>query len=194
MATNTQSKGSVVAFAQQLIVGTNKHLASGTQVPLQGGSFTPAQVTAKLQTLVNLRNDVDSAKAQTKAKLAVEKSDLPALRTFQAALVTYVKAAFGTSPDVLADFGLHPKTRTPMTVEAKTAAAAKRKATRAARHTTSPKQKKSIKGAVTGVTVTPITAPAPVAAAPISPSAATPTSPSAPAPSTGATAVTTPHS
>jgi hypothetical protein len=42
----------------------------------------------------------------------------------------------------LADFGLNPKkARTPLTIEEKAAAAAKRKATRAARHTMGSKQK-----------------------------------------------------
>src|SRR5690349_1079478 len=156
VATKKQTKGTVVALAEQLIAGTNKHLANMTQVLLAGGSFTPAQVVEKLQTLVNLRHDVDATKASTKAKLAGEKTEMPALRTFMGALVTFIKAAFGNRPDVLADFGLHPpKTRTPQTAEAKTAAAEKRKATRAARHTMSAKQKSAIKGAVTGIQVTP---------------------------------------
>jgi hypothetical protein len=128
-------------------------------------SFTPAQIAAKLQTLVNLRNDVDAAKATTKARLAAEKADMPALRTFMGAFVTYVKAVFGNQPEELADFGIHPKARAPLTVEAKTAAAAKRKATRAARHTMGAKQKKSVKGAVTGIVVTPVSAGQPAATA-----------------------------
>ena len=185
MATKAQGKGMVVGLAEQLIAGTNKHLANVTQVMLVGGSFTPAQVTERLQALVNLRNDVEAAKASTKAKLAVEKANMPALRIFMDALVTFVKAAFGNAPDVLADFGLHPKARTQLTVEAKTAAAAKRKATRAARHTTGPRKKLSVKGAVTGIVVTPITSGQPVETA-IS-------GPSVPATSAGATAATTPH-
>jgi hypothetical protein len=185
MATKTQGKGTVVGLAEQLIAGTNKHLANTAQVLLAGGSFSPAQITARLQALANLRNDVNAAKALTNAKLAVEKTDMPALRVFLDAFVSFVKAAFGNQLDVLADFGLRPKARTPLTVEAKTAAAAKRKATRAARHTTGSKQKKSVKGAVTGIVVTPITATQPAATAP--------SGPSTPATSTGATAATTPH-
>src|ERR1700716_1400381 len=77
MATKTQGKGTVVALAEKLIAGTNKHLANTAQVMLIGGSFTPTQITAQLQALVNLRNDVDAAKASAKAKLAVEKADMP---------------------------------------------------------------------------------------------------------------------
>ena len=185
MATKVKGKATAVAFANELIAGTNKHFANSTQVTFAEGSFTPAQIMAKLQALVNLRNDVDTAKATTKARLAAEKADLPALRTFMGAFVTYVKAVFGNQPDVLADFGIHPKARAQLTAEAKTAAAAKRTATRAARHTMGAKQKKGVKGAVTGIIVTPVSATQPAAAAP--------TSPSTPASSTGATATATPH-
>jgi hypothetical protein len=53
----------------------------------------------------------------------------------------FVKATFGTAPDVLADFGMQKKARTPLSAQAKTAAAAKAKATRAARHTMGTNQK-----------------------------------------------------
>jgi len=183
MAKST-AKGTV-GLAQQLIAGTNKHLASGTTVMLAGGSYTPAELTTRLNRVVTLRSDVDAAKATTKAKLAAEKADMPALRTLMGALASYVKAAYGGAPDVLADFGLHPKARAALTVEAKTAAVAKRNATRVARKTMGSQQKKGVKGAVTGIVVTPITAAQPVAA--------TPTSPSAGATSSVATAGAAPH-
>jgi hypothetical protein len=183
-----QAKSSIAALAEQLIAGTNKHFATMTQIMVAGSAFTPAQVTAKLQTLVTLRSDVDASRASTKARIAAEKTDMPALRIFMDAFVTFVKAAFGTQPDVLADFGLHPKARKQLTAEQKTAAAAKRKATRAARHTMGTKQRKTVKGDVTGIVVTPVAVPKPVAAAP--------SGPSAPATSTGTgttTAGTTPR-
>jgi hypothetical protein len=180
MTTQTKGKANTVDLARTLIAGTNKRLAGTTQVVLAGGTFTPAQITAKLQSLVTLRDDVNTAKATAAAKLAAERADTPSLRAFMDALMTYVRATFGNAPDVLADFGLHPKTRTPLSVEAKAAAAAKSKATRAARHTMGSKQKKGVKGAVTGIVVTPITAAPPAAPAPTGPAPATgPTSPAA---------------
>jgi hypothetical protein len=142
MATKKQGKATVVASAQQLIAGVTKHLTSGTQVTFAGGSYTPAQITSKLQQIVTLRTDVDAARATSKAKLAAEKADMAPLRTFMFALVAYVKAVYGTQPEVLTDFGLQVKTRAPLTVEAKAAAAAKRKATRTARGTMGSNQKK----------------------------------------------------
>ena len=183
MATKKNTKGQVTALAKQLIAGTAKHLASTTQVALLGGSFTPDQITSKLQLLVTLRSDVDASKATTKAKIANEVAQTPALRAFMSAFESFVRAAYGSSPDVLADFGISPKARTPLTVEAKAAAAAKRAATRAARHTVGPTKKKAIKGDVTGVLVTPMTG---------SPPTVAPSSPTAPATSTGTTAASSP--
>ena len=68
MATIKNTKGQVVVVAKQLIAGTEKHLTSATQVTLLGSSFTPAQITSELQSLVTLRADVDASKASTKAK------------------------------------------------------------------------------------------------------------------------------
>jgi hypothetical protein len=104
------------------------------------------------------------------------------------AFESFVKGAFGSSPDVLADFGITRKSPAPITLEAKAAAAAKRASTRAARHTMGPKQKLAVVGDVTGVVVTPVRAPAP--------SVPTQSSPTVPATSvvpnvTGAAA--TPH-
>ncbi|MDP9035002.1 MAG: hypothetical protein M3O50_09350 [Myxococcota bacterium] len=151
-----RAKGSAAAIAEQLIAGANKHLSSTTQLLLAGGMFTPDQVTAQLRAIVNLRRDVEAAKAVIKAKLAAEKTDMPALRTFQRAFVTFVKAAYGTTPDALADFGLQPpKPPTPPTVLAKAAAAAKRKATRAARHTMGIVQRLPLRRGTRGIPLKP---------------------------------------
>jgi len=155
MATNTVGKGEVASRAKQLIAGAEK-LLTGTAA-LVGTTFTPAEVTSKLQAIVDLRADVENAQATARARLAVEAAEMLALRVFMSAFVSHVKAAHGTSPEALAAFGIHPKARVPLTVEAQAAAIAKRAATRAARHTMGPKQKKAVKGDVTGVVVTPVT-------------------------------------
>jgi cell pole-organizing protein PopZ len=143
-----------------------------------------------MQSIVTLRSDVDSAKASTKAKLALEAANMPALRTLMAAYVSYLKVTYGGSPDVLADFGIQQKRRATSTVDVKAGAVAKRKATRAARHTMGTQQKKGVKGDVTGVVVTPITAapstvPAPGSPTPPATSGGGPAAPTSPAPSGG---------
>ena len=143
--------------------------------------YTPAQIIGALGLLVSLRQAVEGAEATTKAKLAAEEAQAPALLSLMAALVQYVKVTYRGSPDVLADFGLKPrKPNTPMTAEQKAAANAKRKATRAARGITTKAVKQAQTGNVVGVTITPVLAPA--SNAPV----VTPASPAAPpVPQTG---------
>ena len=189
MASRIGNKGKIVLVAKQFIAGMAKHLGSTPQIVLLGSSFTPDQITSKLQLLVTLRTDVDSARATTTAKIANEKAQAPAVLALLSALESFVKATFGSSPDVLADFGITPKARATLTVEAKAVAAAKRAATRAARHTMGPNQKKGIKGVVPDVITIPTTA-SPVVTKPA------PSAPTAPATSVGNTATgaaTTPH-
>ncbi|HEX4448948.1 MAG TPA: hypothetical protein VH044_19540, partial [Polyangiaceae bacterium] len=121
-----------MALAKQLGAGVTKHFSNVSSLTFGNASFTPAQIEASLQTLIDLRMAVDDAKTVAKAKIDVEAAQAPSLRSQMAALVALVKATFGNSPDVLADFGLMPrKARTPLTIEQKATAAAKRAATRA---------------------------------------------------------------
>jgi hypothetical protein len=169
-----KNKGKKVAadLAESLITGVEKRLAGVTQVQLAGGVFTPAQIVSELQKLVTMRADVVAARAAAQAKVEVERTTAPAVRAFMSTVVQYVRVAFGNHADVLADFGLPPKkVPTPMTVEQKVAATAKREATRVARGTKSAKAKKGIKGTVTGVEITPIVA------EPAKPAAPAPTAP-----------------
>jgi hypothetical protein len=74
----------------------------------------------------------------------------------------FLVVTYGNATQTLADYGLSPaKARAPQSSEQKAAAAAKVRATRKARGTTSKKQKAAIKGTVTAPAVTPATAPVP---------------------------------
>ena len=159
---NNQSKET--SLATQLIAGTKKHFSTASSLAFGGGTYTPAQIESSLQTVLDLLSAVNVAKAATKAKLAVWNTQAPSLRSIMSAYETFVKATFGNSPDVLADFGLKPrKARAPLTIQEMAAAAAKRTATRAARHTMGTAQKKAVKGTITTiVTGTPATATPPV--------------------------------
>ena len=88
----------------------------------------------------------------------------PILRAYE----RFVLVAFAGATQTLVDFGLTPpKARTPLTANELAVRAAKAKATRAARGTTSKKQKLGVKGDVTGLIMTPVKLP--TAATPASP-------------------------
>jgi hypothetical protein len=170
------SKSNEAVLAGKLAAGTQKRLSTIGQLIIGSGTFTPAQVVSELQSFASLRASVDAAKATLKAALEDEKSKGVSLRTFFNTFIVFVRAAFGNSPDILADFGLLPKkVKAPLTVAQKAAAAAKHKATREARGTKGTRQKALIKGAVTGVEITPVTASSPSAPATSNASSATPT-------------------
>jgi hypothetical protein len=138
--TSKRTKAAALAQVQALIAGTQKHFPSGS-FTLGSTAYTTASLVAH----------------------AAEEQVGPSVRAYK----RLVLAAFSNSAQTLADFGLEPpKDPTPRTAEQKAAAAAKAKATRTARGTTSRKQKLAIKGDVTGVLVTPITAPSSASATP----------------------------
>jgi hypothetical protein len=130
--------------------GLQKYYAS-TPLVLAGTSYQPAGLQAFLQA------DVDANDAATKAKASLRQTAKDAKSTDQAtdpvltAIHSQVEAQYGAAPNadtVRADFGYARKTRQPLTAEQKAAAAAKRKATREARHTMGPKEKSKIHGTV----------------------------------------------
>jgi hypothetical protein len=159
------------ALAEHFIAGVEKYFSNASSLTFGNGTFTPAQVQASFQTLIDLRTAVEDAKAATLAKIAIEDAQAAPLRRRLSAFTAFVKATFGDTPDVLADFGLKPrKPTTPLTIEQKAAASAKRAATRAARRTMGSRQKKEVKGTITTIVSTPpATAVVPAVAAPRAP-------------------------
>ena len=165
--TTSNTKAAALAHVQAIIAGTTKHLPSGS-FTIGNTTYTSASLVQIFQGLVSAmqaRNvAVTGAKDALTAEQAAQSQVDPILRAYERlVLVTFVGAT-----QTLADFGLAPpKARTPLTAQQLAARAAKAKATRVARGTTSKKQKLGVKGDVTGVVVTPVTSP--TAARPASP-------------------------
>jgi hypothetical protein len=174
----SQSKNNQAAQVKQLIIGANKHFPSGSQqLQVGGATFTVTGLTALLQSFVDTRAAVEASRAATKAKVQAEGVQAPSQLAVIRAFETLVRGTFGSSADVLADFGLAPpKARVARTAEEKAVAVAKSAATRAARGTKSKNQKKVIKGSITAKLVvtpvvtspvsTPVVTPAPVVSTP----------------------------
>ena len=179
----SKNKTQTTSRAQQILTGTEKHFSNaGELLPFGGTTRTVAAVVQVLQTLAALRAAVLAAQATAKTKVADENDQAPALLAIVDDYVAFIRAKFGQQPDVLVDFGLAPrKVAAPLTAEQKAVAAAKRTATRQARHTMGTVQKKTVKGAIhASLVVTP---------APGSPPAATPPAPTGSVP----TGTTTPR-
>jgi hypothetical protein len=172
------SKATALARVQALIAGTQKHFPDG-QFTLGNTSFTTASLVQTLKSLEDALTALNDAHAKVKDGVA-------ALRTMEAKVgpvirsyTSYLRAAFSDAAQ-LYDFGVKAqKARKPLATDKRVVATAKLKATRSARGTKSKKQKLAVKGDVTGVVVTPVTAPshASPTATPAAPApAATPSS------------------
>jgi len=123
-----------------------------------GQSFTAAQAVTFIQSVLNGVAAVSAAKAAwVDARLAEEQllqRDSVTVRVLR----TNIAGMFVNNTSTLAAFQIAPKkVRQPLSAEARTIANAKAKATRAARGTTSKKQKAQVSGDVVGVTFTPVT-------------------------------------
>ncbi len=157
--TTSRTKAAALARVQALVAGTLKHFPSGS-FTLGNVAYTTATLVPVLQGLADAITAANTAKAGAKdaaaALKAVEAKVDPVIRDYK----RFVLAAFSNTTQDLADFGMAPpKARKPKTSEQNAAAAAKAKATRAKRGTVGPKKRLTITGDVTGVDITPITAP-----------------------------------
>ncbi|MGD0529006.1 MAG: hypothetical protein ABSE49_27960 [Polyangiaceae bacterium] len=176
--TSNKSKASTLAMLQALITGLQKQFPNG-QFTLGNTAFTTATLVQTLQSLIDAINAVTTAQANAKVAVAALRATVTKVGPVVLALKRNLLATFGNATDILALFGLEPrKAPAPRKGTEIAAAAAKAEATRKARGTTSKKQKLAVTGNVTGVSITPITAPVP--APPSAPPAtATPTAPPA---------------
>jgi hypothetical protein len=135
-----------------LIAGIQKHLGT-TSITVDSTTYTSANVVTMLEGRVTASNAVVAATAAFHA--AVQADQDPVLTAFILKLTQAIRIMYASSPSVLADFGIAlPKTRV-VSPATKVLAAAKAKATRKARNTMGTIQKKTVKGSVTSVTVSP---------------------------------------
>ncbi len=146
MATNKSAFRTMVLF---LIAGIAKRLSGVTQVAFGGATYTPAQLTQLLQSLVDLYDSVTAAKATYEAKLQAAAAQEAPLVEIVKGFRAYLLLNYGKQPDVLSDFGQKPrKTPSTLTSAEKVAAVEQRAATRVARGTKGPKAKLKVKGEV----------------------------------------------
>ena len=152
-----QTKAATLAQLQALITGLQKRFPNGS-FTLGNTAYTTAALAQLFQGLIDAINKVNAAQASAKVAVAAMASTRANVGPVLLALKSNLLTTYGTDAETLGDFGLEPrKAPAPRTTEQKTAAAAKMRATRKARGTTSKKQKLAVRGDVTGVVVTPVT-------------------------------------
>jgi hypothetical protein len=150
----TQKEGSVmsrtiqsrVTLLQLLIAGIGKYFAGVNTITLAGTPYAPSAIAKILQDLVDAINAAVAARTAAHVAVQAASAKSAAVDPVLTAFKSYLLGVY-TDAKTLADFGLTPrKPRRPLTQEEGAAAAAKRLATRAARHTLGKRQKASIHG------------------------------------------------
>jgi hypothetical protein len=170
------------AADQHLIDGFTDAASSITSLVIGSATVTTKDIVATLQSRIDARTTVEPARAPWQSAVQADRALEAKTKPFVAAVRASLLASFAGNIDTLAKFGLAPRQKPVTTPEVKVAAAAKAKATRAARHTMGPKQKASVKGTVspTAPATDVPTAPAPSPTQPV----ATPAAPVAAPPAT----------
>jgi hypothetical protein len=171
MGSNTPKNNRIdqTTAEQTLIDGFNKHAAAIPGMMIGGVTLAPKDIVATLQSRIDSARAALSTKATWQTAIRTDRTLRDTTKTLVSGAKQGVLLAFAGKLDMLADFGLTPRASAVRTPEQKIAAAAKARATRAARHTMGPKQKAAIKGTVS------TTAPAP--AGPTAPTLAPPSAP-----------------
>jgi hypothetical protein len=90
----------------------------------------------------------ETTRAAWLAAVQASQTEQATTKAFVSVFKQVVLAAFAGQVDTLADFGLTPRKARVVAPDVQVAAAAKAKATRAARHTMGPNQKAAIRGTV----------------------------------------------
>jgi hypothetical protein len=142
------SRTEVQATDQHLIDGLKKHEQALASLFIDGVSAKTADIVAVLQARGDAAKRTLATRATWQEAVLAERNERAKSKTLVSGLRQALKVAFANSPEALADFGLSPRKAAATTPEKRVAAAAKAKATRAARHTMGPKQKKAVKGTV----------------------------------------------
>jgi hypothetical protein len=189
MGTNTPkpNRSSRTNANQKLVDGLNKHQSVLASMVVNGVPLTAAQAVSKLDEIIAAADLAVTARAAWLAAVTADITERTSTATFVAGVRQAILVAFHGQVDVLADFGLTTRKAVVRTPEQKQEAAAKAKATRAARHTMGKNKKALITGASVSAgaaasppATAPAASPGPAPAAAPAPNAAAPT-PAAPA-------------
>jgi hypothetical protein len=165
---------------QSLFDGITQNPQPFPLVMMGGKPVAATEVTTALQARLDTNRRALSARVAMQAAVKADRDEREKSRALVTAVRSALQTAFAESPETLAKFGLKPRKQPVVSPETRVAAAAKARATRAARHTMGSNQKKQVKGDVSGVVVTPVTtvpkaetpaapSPTPVAAPPAAP-------------------------
>jgi hypothetical protein len=160
---------------RKVLAGMGKHLQNTTALTIAQVVHPVADLVARIHEDIAASDTTDQSKAVWQTDVQAERTKHKEVNPLLRGIKQYVLLTWGDSKEAsstLEDFGYAPRKPRTVTPEAKVKAAAKAKATRAARHTVGPKKRLQIKGTVTEPVAPAAAAPATSPATPASPPAA----------------------
>ena len=133
---------------RKIIAAIPKHLTSFSSIVIAGITFNPDSLVQFFQAQIKLLDDATAAKAKLhEAVVAIVENTLKN-GVLLLAFNDWIRATFVHQPTVLSDFGVAARKARMTTVQTKAIAVQKNLATREARHTMGPRQRKAVKGVV----------------------------------------------
>jgi hypothetical protein len=140
------NKSNTIDRNRKAIAGIQKHYANAPAIVLDGVSYKPAEIEKILQDRIDRADATSAAKVTFHEAVAAERAANAKANAVFKALRTRVLSDFKSSAETLGEFGIVLRPKRELTVEQKVEAAAKREATRKARHTMGAREKAKIKG------------------------------------------------
>jgi hypothetical protein len=152
------------------LAGVNQYLPAATSVMLNGKSMTQPEIVKTLQDILQLFNDLRTARATAQAQHKTALAGVVPGHAFYLVLERAMQAFLGNGNPLLAQFGYPVGNRKPVSGATRVKAQAKSRLTRALRHTMGSKQRARIQAvAPETVTVGPDGTVQAVVAAPVDP-------------------------
>jgi hypothetical protein len=146
MSKNTS--GSALENKARRLIDAITANAAGKAMVLGGVTMTPDQAIAKLQAIIILLKAATDARVASTVAVRAVRSERPGAAQFVLDIQDWARVMFGTDDKALSAFGLKKKKAPkPRTAEEQTLVNQKSAATRKARHTLGPREKKAIHGA-----------------------------------------------
>ena len=138
----------VMTRDKKVIAGVDKYFGNVAAVTLLGKAYTPTELKALFQGHIDAETQLDELRSQLKQVVVSIRPTRALTRAVFQALRVYILGTAGpTAVQMLEDFAISAKPKGKPDAGTKAQAVVQAKATRAARHTAGPKQKKAIKAA-----------------------------------------------
>ena len=164
---NRNASKLVVLNLEESVIAALAKLAPDASLPVAGKLVASKDLQAQLQGHVDTINALNDARAKVSQLVARDQSQRAGIAPVLTGIRNYAAGLYGELSPEFASFGFKARRAAPRTAQSRADAAAKLRATRAARHTMGKRQRAAIHGAPDSPPNSPAIAVAPVSPPPV---------------------------